>query len=138
MIDGYDAHQLDELAQEMLKTALTEYPKEVKTFLRKEGNAAGKALRAEIRATTTRRSGDLAKSVKRGKVWKDKDGTWHVRAYSKKPYNIPVNLGHIARDKKTFVDGAQFFPPAEAAVNRQIMADVEGFLDDLLARGFAL
>ena len=137
-MDGFDTRQLDDLSRAMLNTAQKVYPREVKKFMRREGTKAGKVLRAEIKATTHKRTGKLQKGVKRGKVWKDGDGTWHVRAYDRAPHNIPINQGHFTKDGKKFLPAAGFFQNANATVSREIVSDVEAFIDDMLQEGFVL
>lgn len=138
MADGFDTQELTELAAEMLKTATDIYPQEVKKFLRDEGTRASRVLRAETKASINRRTGATTRGTKRGKVWRDKDGTWKVRAYNRAPQSTPINQGHWTRNGSKFIPAAGFFPRANETVSREIVGDVEAFIDDMLERGLAL
>lgn len=156
---GYNSSDLGDLEKSMWKTANDLYPKEAKAFLRKEGNTGRKILRSEIKSSTKKKTGNLLKGIKRGKVWNN-HGSWQVRVYDTAPHTHLLQGGHriFAPSKGSkvkkgpsgtmlrakYVDtgrrtsGKGFFDAAEKRFESQVVRDLDGFLDDLLERGFDL
>lgn len=138
---GVDTHELDELSRQMLRTAEEKYPSEVKKFLTKQANKGRRVLRAEVKARTTKRTGDLIKGIDKGKVHKH-NGDWQVRIFNRDHKAGPVEHGHVlvawGNRTEKFVPGRHPAAAATKVLKAEFPEETEKFLDDLLREGFEL
>lgn len=138
---GFDCHELDALAKTMYKIAEENYPKEVKVFLRKQAGEGTKLLRAETKAVTKKKTGNLRKGIRKGPPKKYR-GDWQIRVYNKAPHAHLIEHGHAQRVKGRVIE--KYVPgrhPA-AKTTRKLKSDfpreVEKFVDHLIEEGFEL
>ena len=89
----FNSKDLEELAQNMYRTAEKLYPKEVKRFLQKEGNKGAGILRKKTRAATKKKTGNLIRGIKRGSVYQYK-GSYQVRVKNNAPHAHLIEYGH--------------------------------------------
>jgi len=138
---GFDAHELDELGQMMYRTAQELYPKEVKTFLKDQGNKGRRVLRAKTKAVTKKKTGNLLKGIRKGPVHKHGDD-FQVRVYNKAPHAHLIEHGHAFyhRGKKTeiFVPGKHPAAAATRELKEEFPREAEAFVDHLMEEGFEL
>lgn len=149
---GFDTTELDKLAADMYKTANERYPKEVRQFLKDQGNAGAKILRAETkskikghrtRTTKEEKKTALMRGIKRTKVTKYK-GDFQVRVLTKAYHAHLFEYGHTkvvwGKEPKgeKWVEG-RF--PAQAA-HKQLEAKFPGevgkFVEGLMKEGLEL
>lgn len=139
--EGMDTRELDELVKNMFRTAQDVYPDEAKSFLKKEGNKGRRLLRAKTKAVTKKKTGNLLKGIRRTGVQKH-DGDFQIRVYNKAPHAHLIEHGHVlwVNGTKTekFVPGK--YPAADTTkqLKREFPRDVEGFVDEMLSKGFEL
>lgn len=81
-------HNLDALERRL--------PNEMKKVLRKVGNAARKLVLAKAKMLVGKKTGNYYKSIKRGKVYYNRQGDLQVRIYSNKraPHAHLIEDGH--------------------------------------------
>ena len=141
----FDARELSELNDKLLKLAGTTYPKEAKSFLREQGNDLKKRLRDNTKSRTKKKTGNLLKGIDKSapKIY---DGSWQIRVYNKAPHAHLIEHGHVMADKhgnpilnefgeEMWVNGV--FPAAWATnqMKARWPGEVEKFIDDLLEKG---
>ena len=138
---GFAAHELDELAVNMYRTAQERYPAEVKKFLRTEGNIARKELRAQTSRSTKKKTGNLLKGIKRSKVTKY-NGDFQIRVFNSAYHAHLLEYGHVevvwGNRTENYVPGKHMFDKTAAAMDRRFAGDVEDFLDKMLSEGLGL
>ena len=135
---GFDAQALKALNQQLLTMAETQFPKESKSFMRKQGGETRKRLRANTKAVTQKKTGNLLGGIDRGPVRKH-DGGYQIRVYNRAPHAHLIEHGHVlwVRGTKTehFVPGKH---PAAKTVNEMKEAfpkAADQFVDELLEKG---
>lgn len=139
--EGMDTRELDELVKNMFRTAQDVYPDEAKAFLKKEGNKGRRLLRAKTKAVTKKKTGNLLKGIRRTGVQKH-DGDFQIRVYNKAPHAHLIEHGHVlwVNGTKTekFVPGKHTAADTTKQLKREFPRDVEGFVDEMLSKGFEL
>lgn len=139
--EGMDTRELDELVKNMFRTAQDVYPDEAKSFLKKEGNKGRRLLRAKTKAVTKKKTGNLLKGIRRTGVQKH-DGDFQIRVYNKAPHAHLIEHGHVlwVNGTKTekFVPGKHPAADTTKQLKREFPQDVEGFVDEMLSKGFEL
>ena len=139
--EGMDTRELDDLVKNMFRTAEQVYPDEAKTFLKKEGNKGRRLLRAKTKAVTKKKTGNLLKGIRRTGVQKH-NGDFQIRVYNKAPHAHLIEHGHVlwvngTRTEK-FVPGKHPAADTTKQLKREFPRDVEGFVDEMLSKGFEL
>ena len=139
--EGMDTRELDDLVKNMFRTAQDVYPDEAKSFLKKEGNKGRRMLRAKTKAVTKKKTGNLLKGIRRTGVQKH-DGDFQIRVYNKAPHAHLIEHGHVlwVNGTKTekFVPGKHPAADTTKQLKREFPRDVEGFVDEMLSKGFEL
>lgn len=144
-----DDREMQQFAVELGKIAV-DYPKESKKFLKAEAKKLRKATVGMMNTKVGRKTGNLRKGIKSGKVYayKSKDNL-SVRVYGGKPsYHAHlIDRGHDivtpyrwknkARKhgggvKKGRARAFPFFQPAAEGFQREFEKDCEDYIDDLL------
>ena len=129
----FNSKDLEELAQNMYRTAEKLYPKEVKRFLQKEGNKGASILRKKTRAATKKKTGNLIRGIKRGSVYQYKNNAPHAHL---------IEYGHVlwvnGTQTEKFVPGKYPLKKAAPEIAATLTGDVDGFVDDLISKGFGL
>lgn len=139
--EGMDTRELDDLVKNMFRTAQDVYPDEAKSFLKKEGNKGRRLLRAKTKAVTKKKTGNLLKGIRRTGVQKH-NGNFQIRVYNKAPHAHLIEHGHVlwvngTRTEK-FVPGKHPAADTTKQLKREFPRDVEGFVDEMLSKGFEL
>lgn len=139
--EGMDTRELDDLVKNMFRTAQDVYPDEAKSFLKKEGNKGRRLLRAKTKAVTKKKTGNLLKGIRRTGVQKH-NGDFQIRVYNKAPHAHLIEHGHVlwvngTRTEK-FVPGKHPAADTTKQLKREFPRDVEGFVDEMLSKGFEL
>lgn len=139
--EGMDTRELDDLVKSMFRTAQDVYPDEAKTFLKKEGNKGRRLLRAKTKAVTKKKTGNLLKGIRRTGVQKY-NGDFQIRVYNKAPHAHLIEHGHVlwvnGTQKEKFVPGKHPAADTTKQLKREFPRDVEGFVDEMLSKGFEL
>lgn len=91
--NGFDLHELDEFTRDLVDLAQKQFPKEAKQFIQKQGNEGRKRLRANTRAVTKKRTGNLLRGIQRGKATKYK-GNYQIRVMNTAPHAHLIEYGH--------------------------------------------
>ena len=137
----FNSKDLEELAQNMYRTAEKLYPKEDKRFLQKEGNKGAGILRKKTRAATKKKTGNLIRGIKRGSVYQYK-GSYQVRVKNNAPHAHLIEYGHVlwvnGTQTEKFVPGKYPLKKAAPEIAATLTGDVDGFVDDLISKGFGL
>ncbi len=137
---GFDVSELDNFAKHMVSTARNENPKQVKTFMRKEGSKlrsqVAKNARHRVKKTKKERKNkkfEYFASIKRGKPYKY-DGDDAIRAYSYAPQAHLIEDGHrlISHGKEVgFVEGKHVFRDAQREFAPKFARDANDFTETL-------
>lgn len=142
---GFDASDLNDLENQLLRLANEQYPKEAKRFLRTQGNKAKTRLRKNTKAATKKKTGNLLKGIDKSAP-ELYEGSFQARVYNKAPHAHLIEHGHVMADKfgnpilnelgqEMWVNGR--FPAAHATneLKAILPAKVDKFIDDLLEKG---
>ena len=139
--NGYSTAELDKLTAELFRTAERTYPTKARKMLREQGKIGRKKLRENTKECTTKRTGNLLKGIRAGKVTKYKDD-FQVRIKNTAHHAHLIEYGHsmVVFGKKTdkFVEGR--YPARKTAEEmRPVFAmAVEEFVDEMLEEGLSL
>lgn len=136
-----DSQELSDLVKEMYRTAEQVYPDKAKQFLKEEGNKGRRELRAQTKAVTGKKTGNLLKGIRRSGVQKY-NGDLQIRVYNNANHAHLIEHGHVlwvnGTETEKFVPGRH---PAATTTNKlkaEFPQDVESFVDRLLSEGFEL
>lgn len=154
MADGFESSGFDKFAQELLKVAQKELPKESNKFLKTEGKKLKNKTIATAKRKVKKNTGNYYESIKAGRVYFYKPtGSKAIRVYSSAPHGHLIEYGHrvvrgwqIGRGKKTgsvvtrdgqevFVKGKHVFEDAQRDFTSEFYNDVEKFIDDVVVKG---
>lgn len=91
--NGFDLHELNEFTRDLVDLAQKQFPKEAEQFIRNQGNEGRKRLRANTRAVTKKRTGNLLRGIQRGKATKYK-GNYQIRIMNTAPHAHLIEYGH--------------------------------------------
>ena len=148
MID-MNNRELIEFADELAEIA-EDYPKETKKFLKKEAVELRKKTVAEMDSQVGRKTGNLRKGIKAGKVYRYRENdNLSVRVYGGKPAHhahlidrghrivVPHNWRRKPRKRgggevKGRAKAFPFFQPAGEKFEDEFKNDCQEFLDDLI------
>ena len=138
--DGFDCKELKNYEKKLIKMAHDTMPKESKQFLRKAGTKFRTATAKNARSLVNKKTGNYAKSIKRGKVykWTKGDGSWAIRVYSNAPHAHLIEKGHrqIRNGKEIgFVQGKFVFKKAQKSFESEYYEMTQKWIDDLLKKG---
>lgn len=142
---GFDASDLSDLENQLLRLASKQYPKEAKSFLRTQGNKAKTRLRNRTKSVTKKKTGNLLRGIDKSAP-KLYEGSFQIRVYNKAPHAHLIEHGHVMTDKfgnpilnamgqEMWVNGR--FPAANTTNELKTLwpAEVDKFIDDLLEKG---
>ncbi len=126
---------LDNLSKDLISAALTlNKGNHAKQFLRKEGAELKKITLSEAKSKIKKKSGDLFKSIKKGRTYKF-NGDLAIRVYAGKHTHL-LNNGHRIVDKNGtehgFKEGAHFFEASQSQFEGTFEEDTLNWIDDLL------
>lgn len=116
---------LDEFQKDLLSLAQDKLPRETYKHMRKVGSKNAVQIRKVARAKVDKKTGMYHKRFKRGKVFRDDDGTYVVRVFNSSPHAHLIEYGHrlvrggqevgfvpgknvISEGSKNFDDSQQF------------------------------
>lgn len=92
--DGIDLSELDAFTDRLIQSS-KEASKAQRKFLQQQGNKLKRKTKAQARlAGIQQHSGNYMKGIKRGKVWKARNGAQAVRVYSNAPHAHLIEDGH--------------------------------------------
>lgn len=149
---GFDCHELDQLSAAMYKTAQERYPKDVRQFLKEQGAAGAKILKAEtksatkghrVRKTKEEKKTALMRGIKRSKVTKY-NGDFQIRVLTTAYQAHLFEYGHTkvvwGKEPKgeKWVEGRFPAQAAHKELQAKFPGEVEKFVDGLLKEGFEL
>ena len=130
-------NQFDEFERDLLRVA-TEYQngKFVKIFLKKQARGLNGVQRKETKTLVNKKTGNLQKGFKAGKVYKYRNKELSVRAYNKSPHAHLINDGHRIIDRNGtehgFKQGVKFMEKAEQIFENKNFEETQQFIDDML------
>lgn len=136
----WDYSELDDFSRELLQLSQSfERGKEARKFLRREGNKLKRRTVAEAKKVVQKKTGNLFKGIKRGKVYKYyANGAMAIRVYGGKPaYHAHLlNYGHRIVDKNGkehgFKKGHHFFEKGADVFKEEYYHNIEDFIDEML------
>lgn len=142
---GFDASDLSDLENQLLRLAAKQYPKEAKSFLRTQGNKAKTRLRNRTKSVTKKKTGNILRGIDKSAP-KLYEGSFQIRVYNKAPHAHLIEHGHVMADKygkpilntmgqEMWVNGR--FPAAQTTNELKAIwpGEVEQFIDELLEKG---
>ena len=84
--DGIDLSELDEFTDRLIRTS-KKASKVQRRFLQQQGNKLKRKTKAQARVAGIKtKTGNYMKRIKRGKVWRSRNGAQAVRVYSNAPH----------------------------------------------------
>ncbi len=134
------------ITNDLFKTDDIETSKEIKKFLNKQGNKGKKISLKVAKAKVKKKTGTYHKRIKKGKVYKDDNGTWGVRIYSNAPHAHLIEDGYdlVKGGKKGKggkvigrVKGKKVFSKFEKDYAKHFHKECENLVDELLEKGFS-
>ena len=130
-------NQFDEFERDLLRATMDyQNGKYVKPFLKKQARELNKVQRKETKTLVNKKTGNLQKGFKAGKVYKYRNKELSVRAYNKSPHAHLINDGHRIIDKNGtehgFKRGVKFMEKAEQLFENKNFEDTQQFIDDML------
>lgn len=138
---GMEFSDLSDLVKEMYRTAEEVYPDRAKKFLKAEGNKGRRELRAQIKAVTKKKTGNLLKGIRRSGVQKY-NGDLQIRVYNKAPHAHLIEHGHVlwvnGERTERFVPGRHPAAETTKVLKREFPKDAEVFVEGLIKEGFEL
>lgn len=139
MQTGFDLSELSNLGKDFADYALKEMPKETKNFLRKQGDQLRKETASAAKKEFNRKTGNLIKGIKRGKVYYYKsDSRLAVRVYAggKAHHANLLEYGHRivtqSGEEKGFVKGKHIFEKSMNKFESKFEKNLFDFVDDIL------
>lgn len=137
MSDTFDVKELSDLDKNILNLASNEYPKQVKSFLQKEGNKLRKITVAKAKSKVKKKTGNYLRGIKRGKVYKYLGDEDTVRVYGGNHAHL-IEKGHriVTKDGREvgFAKGYDVFQEAEEEFENPYFSDMESFIDDFISK----
>ena len=94
-----DFSELTDFKKDVIELVNKKYPGKVKKLLNKAGTALKKDMKAEYKAKTKKKTGNLIKGVTKGKPYKYK-GMWQIRVHNKAHHAHLLEYGHRFRTIK--------------------------------------
>ena len=134
------------LTNDLFKTNEEDTSKEIKKFLNKQGNKGKKISLKIAKAKVKKKTGTYHSRIKKGKVYKDNNGTCGVRIYSNAYHAHLIEDGHdiVVGGKKGKggkvigkVKGKKVFSKFEKDYTEHFHKECENLVDDLLEEGFS-
>ena len=96
---NYD--ELTSFTKNILELVNKKYPVKAKKLMNRAGTALKKIAKEEYKAKTQKRTGNLLKGVKKGKVYKFNGNEWQIRVKNKAPHAHLLEYGHRMVDWRT-------------------------------------
>lgn len=131
------SNDFTEFERDLLQVAMEfKNGKYAKQFLKKESRELNKEQRKKAKNLVNKKTGNLQKGFKTGKVYKFEGDLLSVRAYNKSPHAHLLNDGHRIVDKNGvehgFKTGVKFMEKAEEQFTEKYFTDTQQFIDDML------
>lgn len=131
------ANDFDEFERDMLRMAMDfQGGKQAKAFLKKQARELNKEQRRQTKTLVNKKTGNLQKGFKAGKVYKYNSKQLSVRAYNKSPHAHLLNDGHRIVDKNGtehgFKLGVKFMEKSENNFKDKNFENTQQFIDDML------
>ena len=129
---GFDTSALRAYSRD-LQSAVNEYPRQEKKFLRKEGSKLLRKTKKNAKRVK-KRTGKYHSSIKRGKVY-SYHGAQAVRVYSAAPHAHLIEDGHRQvlpnGQELGFIPGMHIFEESWREFEPEFLDDVDDMLDEL-------
>lgn len=137
MEDGFNVDDIDKLTQKLLDVAKKTEPKQLKKFIKSEGNKLKRKTVSKAKKTVKKKKGNYLKGIKTGRVYKYKGDELAVRVYNSAPHAHLIEYGyeHKTKDKKPtgkFVPGKRIFESTRKEFQNQFIEDIEDFVVEKL------
>lgn len=91
--DGFDARELEEFNSAFLENMARNYPDKTKTFLRREGRAMQKRMKAGYKTKVGKKTGNLLKGITQSPPHQYR-GDWQIRVKNNAPHAHLIEYGH--------------------------------------------
>lgn len=126
-----------EFERDLLQVAMEfQGGKYAKQFLKKQGRKLNKIQSKQAESLVNKKTGNLEKGFKTGKVYKYNSDNLSVRAYNKSPHAHLLNNGHRIVDRngreKGFKTGVKFMEKADQLFEDKNFTDTQKFIDNML------
>lgn len=131
------SNDFTEFERDLLQVAMEfKNGKYAKQFLKKQGRKLNKIQSKQAESLVNKKTGNLEKGFKTGKVYKYNSDNLSVRAYNKSPHAHLLNNGHRIVDRngreKGFKTGVKFMEKAEEQFTDKNFTDTQKFIDNML------
>lgn len=143
----FEFAELSDFTKDVIRIAETEFPKELKSFLKGEANKQKKIMVKKAKSEVGTSKGSKKdwipdksyhRKIKSGKVYKY-DGNDCVRAFNSSPHGHLIENGHrmVTKDGREvgFVQGKHIVKKSSEDFKDEFAKDVEDFAENILNRG---
>ena len=136
MADGFDLTELSDFNKQLVDDAIKNYPKEMKSFLKKEANKVQEVAKNIAKTEITEHTGNYMKGFKVGKS--GLKGAYAIKAYNQAPHGHLIENGHWQyggeknKTKLRFIEGKKIYAKAHTQFKSQFEKDAEEFAGELL------
>lgn len=150
-VDGFDITELEEFNSQLVHLGMVQFPKETKTFLRKEATKVNRMARKSYKSETKKHTGNLLSGLTRGKPYIYNGDEYQIRAKNTAPHAHLIEYGHrltkmpvtnsagellyIDTRSEKRVEGKHVMGKAYNEFKPIFPNDVEVYIDDLLEKG---
>lgn len=137
-MNGFSTKDLEALENEVLRLA-KKYPKEVKTFLQKQGNKLKAKAKKKAKSKIKSKTGNYLKKFKRGKVYKYNSEEDTVRVFNSSQHAHLIERGHIIKDRTGkehgFKKGEFILEESQKEFQEEFIKATDDFIDTVIKNG---
>lgn len=142
---GFDLGDLERMNEQFLRLAESEFPKEAKKFIRRQGAKCETRLRNAYKTRVKEKTGNLIAGV--GKSYPQiYAGSYQIRVYNRAPHAHLIEHGHVMKDKnkkpildelgqERWVDGKYVAAWTVTEYKKIYPEEVDKFVDEMLEKG---
>lgn len=144
MADGFDIHELEDFAKDMLELAEKKLPRETKSFIKKQANQLKTDTKKKAKSMgIPDTKGMFYSGFRSGKVYKY-EGNLSCRTYNGSPVAHLLENGHLMIGHKpdrralklryggTFIPGYHYMEKAYQEFKNRYIDNTEKFIDQML------
>lgn len=144
----FDAHELGEYSERLLRMAQSQFPRDTRNFMGRAGGKFSTKAKKNYRSMTKKKTGNLIKGVSKGRPYKYSSNEFSVRVKNGAPHAHLLEHGHAewfhhtvrhnfasARPSGRYVKGYHVMGKSVREFEGEFPPMAEQFIDKLLAEG---
>jgi len=135
---GFDTSGIEQFNEELVRLAQVQFPRETKSFMRKEATAFNRLARADYRSKTKKKTGNLLKGIKKGSPYLYNGDEYQIRVKNIAPHAHLIEYGHhIKGNTERMVAGRHIMGETDTKFKSTFPNDVDKFIDEMLDKGLS-